>query len=76
VSGARRTVVFLVGAADRMFILFGLSYRGQVWAFRVLVWVLPLVALFVAKRACEELLRGEVVEIRRKVVEAEPVAGG
>jgi ubiquinol-cytochrome c reductase cytochrome b subunit len=66
-------VVFLAGAADRMFILFGLSYRGQVWAFRVLVWVLPLVALFVAKRVCDELVRGEVVEIRRKVVEAEPV---
>jgi ubiquinol-cytochrome c reductase cytochrome b subunit len=67
-------VVFLAGAADRMFVLFGLSYEGQVWAFRVLVWVLPVVALFVTKRVCDELLRGEIVEIRRKVVEAEPVA--
>jgi ubiquinol-cytochrome c reductase cytochrome b subunit len=66
-------VVFLAGAADRMFLLFGLSYRAQVWAFRVLVWVLPAVALLVTKRICDELLRGEVVEIRRKVVEAEPV---
>jgi quinol---cytochrome-c reductase cytochrome b subunit len=67
-------VVFLAGAADRMFVLFGLSYQGQVWAFRVLVWVLPVVALLVTKRICEELLRGEVVEVRRKLVEAEPVA--
>jgi ubiquinol-cytochrome c reductase cytochrome b subunit len=67
-------VVFLAGAADRMFVLFGLSYQGQVWAFRVLVWVLPVAVLFVTKRICEELLRGEVVEVRRKVVEAEPVA--
>ena len=66
-------VVFLVGAADRMFVLFGLSYQGQIWAFRVLVWVLPVVALFVTKRICDELLRGEVVEVRRKLVEAEPV---
>jgi ubiquinol-cytochrome c reductase cytochrome b subunit len=65
-------VVFLAGAADRMFVLFGLSYQGQVWAFRILVWVLPVVALFVTKRVCEELLRGEVVELRRKLVEAEP----
>jgi len=65
-------VVFVAGAADRMFVLFGLSYEGQVWAFRVLVWVLPVVALFVTKRVCEELLRGEVVEVRRKLVEAEP----
>jgi quinol---cytochrome-c reductase cytochrome b subunit len=67
-------IVFLAGAADRMFVLFGLSYEGQVWAFRVLVWVLPVVALFVTKRVCEELLRGEVVQVRRKLVEAEPVA--
>jgi ubiquinol-cytochrome c reductase cytochrome b subunit len=65
-------IVFLAGAADRIFVLFGLSYQGQVWAFRILVWVLPVVALFVTKRVCEELLRGEVVEVRRKLVEAEP----
>ncbi len=65
-------IVFLAGSADRMFVLFGLSYQAQIWAFRVLVWVLPVVALFVTKRVCEELLRGEVVEVRRKLVEAEP----
>ena len=65
-------IVFLAGSADRMFVLFGLSYEAQIWAFRVLVWVLPLVALFVTKRVCEELLRGEVVAVRRKLVEAEP----
>ena len=67
-------IVFLAGAADRMFVLFGLSYEGQVWAFRVLVWVLPVVGLLVTKRVCNELLRGEVVEVRRKLVEAEPAA--
>jgi quinol---cytochrome-c reductase cytochrome b subunit len=66
-------IVFLAGSADRIFVLFGLSYEGQVWAFRVLVFVLPVVALVVTKRVCEELLRGEVVEVRRKLVEPEPV---
>jgi ubiquinol-cytochrome c reductase cytochrome b subunit len=66
-------IIFLVGAADRLFVLFHLSYQGQIWAFRVLVWVLPVVALFVTKRICDELRRGEVVELRRKLVEAEPV---
>jgi hypothetical protein len=55
-------------------VTFGLSYQAQIWVFRVLVWVLPVIALFVAKRICDELLRGEVVEIRRKAVEAEPLA--
>ncbi len=67
-------IVFLAGAADRIFVMFGLSYEGQVWAFRVLVWVLPVAALVLTKRICDELLRGEVVEARRKLVEAEPVA--
>ena len=39
----------------------------------MIVWVLPVAALVVAKRVCDELLRGEVVEVRRKLVEAEPV---
>jgi ubiquinol-cytochrome c reductase cytochrome b subunit len=65
-------IVFLAGAADRMFVLFGLSYQAQIWTFRVLVWVLPVVALVVTKRVCQELQRGEVVEMRRKLVEAEP----
>jgi ubiquinol-cytochrome c reductase cytochrome b subunit len=65
-------IVFVAGSADRLFVLFGLSYQGQITAFRIVVWVLPVIALVVTKRVCEELLRGEVVEVRRKLVEAEP----
>ena len=60
-------------AADRLLVLFNLSYQGQIWAYRVLVWVLPVVALFVTRLICNELVRGEHVERRRKVAEAEPV---
>ena len=65
-------LVFVAGSADRIFVSFGISYQAQLWAFRVLIWVLPAVALVVTKAVCDELLRGEVVEIRRKLVEAEP----
>jgi ubiquinol-cytochrome c reductase cytochrome b subunit len=64
-------VVFVAGAADRLFVLFDLSYQGQVRVYRILVWVLPVVALILAKRICDELVRGEVVERRRKLAEAE-----
>ena len=67
-------IVFLAGAADRLFVLFDLSYQGQIRVYRILVWVLPLVALVLAKRICDELLRGEVVELRRELAEAKPVA--
>jgi len=33
----------------------------------------PVVALFVTRLICNELVRGESVERRRKVAEAEPV---
>jgi ubiquinol-cytochrome c reductase cytochrome b subunit len=66
-------IVFVAGAADRLFVLFDLSYQGQIWAYRVLVWVLPVVALFVTQLICKELVRGERVERRRKLAEAEPV---
>jgi ubiquinol-cytochrome c reductase cytochrome b subunit len=67
-------IVFVAGAADRLFVLFDLSYEGQVRVYRVLVWVLPVVALILAKRICDELVRGEAVERRRELAEAEPVA--
>jgi ubiquinol-cytochrome c reductase cytochrome b subunit len=66
-------VIFVAGAADRLFVLFDLSYQGQVHVYRILVWVLPLVALVLAKRICDELVRGEAVERRRERAEAEPV---
>jgi hypothetical protein len=51
--------------------MFDLSYTGQIWAFRVLVWVVPLVVGSIAYRVCIELQRGEVVERERKLAEAE-----
>ncbi len=64
-------LVFLAGAADRASVFFGLSYTAQIWAFRVLIWVIPLLVLFATKRACEELLRIERAETVRHAAEAE-----
>jgi ubiquinol-cytochrome c reductase cytochrome b subunit len=64
-------IVFVAGASDRLFVLFDLSYSGQIWTYRVLVWVLPVLALFLTKRICDELVRGEQVERERHAAEAE-----
>jgi ubiquinol-cytochrome c reductase cytochrome b subunit len=66
-------LVFVVGSADRVYVLFGLSYRGQIWAMRFLVWVIPIVVAVITKRICEELRAGERVEARRHAAEAEAV---
>jgi quinol---cytochrome-c reductase cytochrome b subunit len=67
-------LVFVAGAGDRLFVLFGLSYSLQIWIFRVLLVVAPVVALFVTKRVCDELRAGEAVAADRKAAEAEAAA--
>jgi hypothetical protein len=64
-------VVFLAGSADRVYVLFNLSYSPQIWAYRVLFFVGPPLAGLVAYRVCKELQRGERVERERKGAEAE-----
>jgi ubiquinol-cytochrome c reductase cytochrome b subunit len=69
-------VVFVAGSADRVEVLFGISYTAQIWVYRVLVWVLPVVALFVTHRICAELREGEKVERRRRAAESAARAEG
>jgi ubiquinol-cytochrome c reductase cytochrome b subunit len=63
-------LVFIAGSADRVTVYFGLSYVGQIWFYRVFVWVAPVIAFFVAKQICEELIAGERAEKVRKAAEA------
>jgi len=63
-------VIFLAGASDRVFVLLGLSYRWQIDVYRVLVFAGPVVAFFLTKRVCGELQKSDLIEERRKRVEA------
>ena len=64
-------VVFLAGASDRVFVSFGVSYEAQIWAYRVLVVVAPVVALFVTRRLCLALQESDRLGRIRKRAEAE-----
>ena len=64
-------VVFLAGASDRVFVSFGVSYVGQIWVYRVLVVILPVVALFATRRLCLALQESERLGRIRKQAEAE-----
>jgi ubiquinol-cytochrome c reductase cytochrome b subunit len=64
-------LIFVAGSLDRVYVTFGITYSTQLWAFRVLVWVLPLLVMFATKRVCEELLAGERVARVRKEAERE-----
>ena len=58
-------LVFMAGSADRVYVWLGLSYSHQIWGYRVAVLVLPVVAFFVTRRVCRELLAGEITAAER-----------
>jgi quinol---cytochrome-c reductase cytochrome b subunit len=64
-------VVFIAGSADRATVFFGLDYEAQIRVYRVLVWVVPPLVFFVARRVCRDLQQAEEVERVREVAEAE-----
>ncbi len=47
--------MFLAGSADRILVSAGISYAGQMWVFRALVLVAPLVIGRLTYRICCEL---------------------
>jgi ubiquinol-cytochrome c reductase cytochrome b subunit len=57
-------MVFFAGSSDRVFVEMSISYEGQIHVYQALVFVLPLVAAWLAKRVCEELLRAEAHPLR------------
>ncbi len=66
-------LIFVAGSADRMTVFLGLPYVSQVWFYRVLVWVLPVVLFFVVRRWCTALLRAEAIEALQHEAEEEAV---
>src|SRR5690349_1926829 len=62
-------LIFLAGSADRAYVSLGWSYVTQIWIYRVLVFVAPVVVFFVTRRVCRELQAIELVEHDRHEAE-------
>jgi ubiquinol-cytochrome c reductase cytochrome b subunit len=56
--------VFAAGAADRFFFRSNFSYEAQIWVFRALNIVLPIVVYFVVRRLCTQLKEREAHPLR------------
>jgi quinol---cytochrome-c reductase cytochrome b subunit len=65
------TVVFLAGSADRVAVIWNVSYVGQIHVYWVMVWVLPVLFGLIAWWACKELQASEKVVRRRREAEAQ-----
>jgi ubiquinol-cytochrome c reductase cytochrome b subunit len=64
-------LVFVAGSADRADVSFNIAYTSQIWVYRVLVFVGPVVAGGIAYWVCRELRAGELVEGDQHAAEAE-----
>jgi ubiquinol-cytochrome c reductase cytochrome b subunit len=67
-------LIFVAGSADRATVFFGLSYVGQIWFYRVAVWVVPAIVFFVTVRVCRALRAGERVHEEQEHAEEEAQA--
>ncbi len=56
--------IFMAGAADRLLVNIGFPYAGQVWFFRVLALVAPVVVFAFTLRLCRELAAAEARPLR------------
>jgi ubiquinol-cytochrome c reductase cytochrome b subunit len=64
-------LVFVAGSSDRVYVWLNVSYTSQIDVYRVLVFVIPLLAAAIAYRVCEELVAGEKVDEDEHRAEAE-----
>ena len=64
-------LVFVAGSSDRVNLTFDVPYTGQIWFYRVFVFVGPLLAAAIAWWACRALQEGERVERERHAAQAE-----
>jgi ubiquinol-cytochrome c reductase cytochrome b subunit len=55
-------LIFIFGAADRIFVLWGLTYNVQLFVFRIAIWVIPAILYIVTRRWCRALRVAEEVE--------------
>jgi ubiquinol-cytochrome c reductase cytochrome b subunit len=58
-------IIFVAGAADRILVDFGIPYEAQVWWFRLLAVIGPIVVYGAALLVLKELKRSEVRPMRR-----------
>ena len=67
-------LVFIFGAADRIYVLWGLSYDTQLYIFRIGIWVIPVIMFFLARRICRDLQGADAAEAEQEAAEQEGAA--
>jgi len=64
-------LIFVFGSADRIFVLFGLSYDTQLYVFRIGIWVIPLALFVLTRRLCPGRVAAEGIDAEQQQAEHE-----
>jgi ubiquinol-cytochrome c reductase cytochrome b subunit len=64
-------LIFIFGAADRVYVLFGVTYETLLNIFRVLIWAVPPVIFLIVRMLCRELQESDRIERERERAEQE-----
>jgi quinol---cytochrome-c reductase cytochrome b subunit len=62
-------LIFIFGAADRMYVLWGISYETLLTVFRIAIWVIPAALFILVRRLCLELREDEVIQAASRSAE-------
>lgn len=64
-------LIFIFGGADRVYVLFGVSYQLQLVIFRIAIWVVPLIVFVLTRRVCRGLQAADRVDAEQARAERE-----
>jgi ubiquinol-cytochrome c reductase cytochrome b subunit len=57
-------MIFFAGSSDRIFVELGISYSGQVLAYEIAIFIVPVIIFWLTKKVCEELARSGAHPLR------------
>jgi ubiquinol-cytochrome c reductase cytochrome b subunit len=67
-------LIFFAGSADRIYLFLNWSYSAQIWIYRALVFIAPVVVFLLVRRICRELQAADRVEAIQEEAEEEAIA--
>ncbi|MEA2482067.1 MAG: ubiquinol-cytochrome c reductase cytochrome b subunit, partial [Thermoleophilaceae bacterium] len=59
-------LVFLAGAADRVYFFIDWNYAAQIWVYRFAIWIVPLIVFFLVRKVCRELQEKDRLDLDRE----------
>src|SRR5579875_1021516 len=66
-------LIFVFGAADRVYVLVGLGYQTLLLIFHIAIWVVPIVLFFITRMICRNLLASDIAAAAREQAEHEAI---